>query len=68
VTGPDHPRFRDDAGAYLLHALEDDERRAYEVHMEGCSDCRDEVERLRLAADARPTTPLPPDRSTSPAI
>jgi anti-sigma-K factor RskA len=65
VTGPDHPRFRDDAGAYLLHALDDDERRAFELHMESCPDCRDEVERLRLAADALPRSVeqlAPPER------
>ncbi len=52
MTGPDHDRFRDDPGAYLLGALADDEQRAFELHMEQCPDCRDEVERLRPAADA----------------
>jgi anti-sigma factor RsiW len=54
VTGPDHARFADDAGAYLLGALEETERVAFELHMESCPDCRDEVERLRPAADALP--------------
>ena len=54
VTGPDHARFADDAGAFLLGALADEERVAFERHMEACPDCRDEVERLRPAADALP--------------
>ena len=32
----------------------DDEQRAFELHMEQCPECRDEVERLRPAADALP--------------
>jgi anti-sigma-K factor RskA len=54
MTGPDHMLYRDDAGAYLLGALGDEERRAYEVHLQLCPDCREEVERLRPAADAMP--------------
>ena len=54
MTGPDHARFRDDPGAFLLGALSDDEQRAFELHMEQCPDCREEVERLRPAADALP--------------
>ena len=54
MTGPDHPRFRDDVGAYLLGALTDDERTDFELHMEGCPDCREEAEQLRMAVDALP--------------
>ena len=36
MSGTDHERFRDDAGAYLLGALDDDERQAFERHMECC--------------------------------
>ncbi len=54
MTGPDHARFREDPAAFLLGALADGEQRAFEVHMEQCPDCRDEVERLRPAADALP--------------
>jgi anti-sigma factor RsiW len=50
----DHNDHRDEIGAYLLGALTDDERRAFERHMDGCADCRDEVEQLRAAADALP--------------
>ena len=54
MTGPNHERFREDSGAYLLGALEDDAQRDFELHMEQCPDCREEVERLRPAADALP--------------
>ena len=54
VTGPDHARFREDTAAFLLGALTDGEQRAFELHMEQCPECRDEVERLRPAADALP--------------
>jgi anti-sigma-K factor RskA len=50
----DHGRYRDDIGAYLLGALNDLERRAFERHVAGCSECQDELERLRPAADALP--------------
>lgn len=54
MTGHDHEQFQDDVGAYLLGALSDDERRAFELHLEICPHCREESERLRLAADALP--------------
>jgi Anti-sigma-K factor rskA/Putative zinc-finger len=50
----DHARYQDDVGAYLLGALNDLERHAFERHLTGCSDCQEEVERLRPAADALP--------------
>ena len=65
MTGPDHARFADDSGAYLLGALAEDERVAFELHMEKCPDCRDDVEQLRLAAEALPRSVeqlTPPDR------
>jgi hypothetical protein len=54
VTGREHRDYRDEIGAYLLGALTDLERQALERHMEGCPECREEVERLRVAADALP--------------
>ena len=65
MTGPDHTRFADDSGAYLLGALAEEERVAFELHMEKCPDCRDDVEQLRLAAEALPRSVeqlTPPDR------
>ena len=50
----DHTRYRDDIGAYLLGALTELERQAFERHMAGCTECQEELERLRPAADALP--------------
>jgi anti-sigma-K factor RskA len=50
----DHTRYQDEIGAYLLGALDDGERREFERHLAGCDECREEVERLRPAADALP--------------
>jgi hypothetical protein len=54
VTGRDHNGYRDEIGAYLLGALTDLERQAFERHVARCAECRDELERLRPAADALP--------------
>jgi hypothetical protein len=54
VTGRDHNGYREEIGAYLLGALTDLERQAFERHVAGCAECRDELERLRPAADALP--------------
>jgi hypothetical protein len=50
----DHTTYREEIGAYLLGALTDDEREAFEQHMEDCVECRAEIEQLRPAADALP--------------
>ena len=50
----DHARYRDDVGAYLLGALNELERQAFERHLTGCSECQEELERLRPAAEALP--------------
>ena len=50
----DHERYEHDAGAYLLGALNELEAQAFEHHMESCSTCHAEVERLRVAAEALP--------------
>jgi anti-sigma factor RsiW len=52
LSAPGHRH--DETGAYLLGALSDDEREAFEAHLAGCALCRDEVERLRPAAEALP--------------
>jgi hypothetical protein len=54
VTARDHSEYRDEIGAYLLGALTDLERQAFERHMAGCAECRDELERLRPAAEVLP--------------
>jgi hypothetical protein len=50
----DHTSYREEIGAYLLGALTDDEREAFEQHMHDCVECRAEIEQLRPAADALP--------------
>jgi Anti-sigma-K factor rskA/Putative zinc-finger len=54
VSSRDHAEYRGEIGAYLLGALTDLERQAFERHVAGCAECRDELERLRPAADALP--------------
>ncbi len=55
VTGTDgHDAFYEDAAAYVLGALTEEEHERFTVHLEGCSDCREEVARLQVAADALP--------------
>jgi anti-sigma-K factor RskA len=44
----------DTVAAYLLGALEDGERSAFEVHLRGCALCREDAERLGAAVHALP--------------
>jgi anti-sigma-K factor RskA len=55
----DHERWEDAAGSYVLGALTDDERSAYEAHLRTCPACRAEVDELRVAAEALPVSPPP---------
>jgi hypothetical protein len=50
----DHTSFKDDVGAFLLGALTDPERAAFERHLAECEQCRLEVDRLQPAADLLP--------------
>jgi hypothetical protein len=65
VSARDHERYREDVGAYLLGALPDLDRQAFERHLVGCQECREDVERLRTAADVLPrsVTPIEPPPS-----
>ena len=54
MSAREHERHADDVGAYLLGALPELEATAFERHAMGCSECRDEIERLRTAAEALP--------------
>jgi len=54
VSARDHSVYRQEVGAYLLGALTELEQQAYERHLAGCAECRNEVELLRPAADALP--------------
>lgn len=61
-----HEQFADDLSLYALGALEGEERLAVEKHLEGCPDCRHELEQLRgdLAVLAVSVSgPKPPSRS-----
>jgi anti-sigma factor RsiW len=53
LTRP-HEDYQAEVGAYLLGALSELEIEAFERHVMGCASCRDELERLRVAADALP--------------
>jgi len=55
----DHARWEDFAGAYVLGAMAPGEREAYEVHLEACPECREEVDELRPAALALPMASPP---------
>jgi anti-sigma factor RsiW len=50
----DHATYKDEVGAYLLGALTDAERSAFEDHLAGCPECRHELELLRPAAELLP--------------
>jgi anti-sigma-K factor RskA len=64
-----HERYAESVGSYLLGALPDVENRAFERHLDTCARCREEVDRLRVAAEALPhgVEPLrpPPALKTS---
>jgi len=53
-----HVAFEQDLAPYVLGALEEDEARELERHIDGCAHCRAERDRLRLAADALPRSVL----------
>ena len=50
----DHERYEQDIGAYLLGALPPLEAEVFERHLMSCDACRDELARLRPAAEALP--------------
>lgn len=61
----DHDRMEEAVAAYLLDALEDDERARVAAHIEGCPTCRALMGRLSHAVDSLPTSVddvRPPDR------
>jgi len=43
-----------DAGAYVLNALDPDERRSFTEHIETCGHCHHEIDDLRLVVDTLP--------------
>jgi anti-sigma-K factor RskA len=58
-AAPDHDRWSEDIGAYVLGALPDREREGFERHLAACPQCRREVEELAIAAEALPASAPP---------
>jgi anti-sigma-K factor RskA len=54
--GPDHERWADASGAYVLGALEPAEAERYAEHLRDCPACEDEVRSLRSVAEALPAS------------
>jgi len=54
-----HERWDDAAAGYLLGALPEPERAEFEAHLEGCPACREELDELRVAAEALPVAAPP---------
>ena len=46
---------RDDAGAWVLRALPEDESERFAAHRAGCDECRREVAELQMVADTLST-------------
>ena len=59
MPGPDHDRWADAVGAYLLGALPPDELSDFEEHLASCPVCRRDVDDLQTAADALPVSVAP---------
>jgi anti-sigma-K factor RskA len=68
VTSTPHESVHTLSGAYVVDALDDDERVAFEEHLPGCRDCQEEVASLReaatLMADDAAVTPPPSLRAS----
>jgi anti-sigma factor RsiW len=60
-SGPGHEHWHDATAAYLLGALDEAERAAFEEHLAGCPACREEVDQLAPAAQALPISVDPVD-------
>jgi anti-sigma-K factor RskA len=54
ASGPGHEHWHDATGAYVLGALDELDRTAFEEHLAGCPACREEVDELLPAAQALP--------------
>jgi hypothetical protein len=59
TPGPDHDRWADSVGSYLLGALPAEEQDDFAAHLAACPVCRREAEELASAADALPVS-VPP--------
>ena len=65
----DDCRHRDDAGPWVLGALDEEDARAFASHLEACPGCCSEVQELQIVADvlpmAAPQLVPPPDRKST---
>jgi anti-sigma-K factor RskA len=52
MSPTEHDAVREQAGLYVLDALSDSDREAFEAHLATCSDCRAEVQSLSVVASA----------------
>jgi hypothetical protein len=59
MSGPDHDRWADAVGAYLLGALPPEDLPGFEEHLASCPVCRREADELQIAADALPVSVAP---------
>jgi hypothetical protein len=59
TPAPDHERWADAVGSYLLGALPPEEREDFTAHLQACPVCRRDAEELAIAADALPVS-VPP--------
>lgn len=66
----DHERHADDPAAYLLGALSELERQAFERHLMGCSMCGEELDHLRPATEAlsRSVSPVRPSEALKSSV
>jgi anti-sigma-K factor RskA len=59
TPGPQHERWADSVGSYLLGALPPEERDGFAAHLEDCPVCRQDVEALSIAAEVLPLSVEP---------
>lgn len=52
MNSEEHRYWKEMLGAYVMGDLEDEQRSALEAHIEGCAECRAEVEELRPVVEA----------------
>jgi|SRR5262245_6290455 len=52
MSATNHEELREQASAYVLDALDRDERLLFEAHLAGCAECQAEVRSFRPVADA----------------
>jgi anti-sigma-K factor RskA len=58
-AAPDHDRWADSVGPWMLGALPEDEVEGFRAHLESCAECRADAESLRVAVDALPASAAP---------